>query len=466
MSGKMKLKRVPMRELEVSERIKSFDEVSLGYDEASAIAEAERCLQCKNPQCVKGCPVGVNIPKFIKHIREREYEEAIKTIKLTNNLPAICGRVCPQENQCEGKCILGVKGDPINIGGLERFVADLELSRGVETPDKPVNTGYSVAVIGSGPAGLTAAGDLARMGHNVVVFEALHKPGGVLMYGIPEFRLPKRIVNAEVEYIRKLGVKIETDIVIGKALTIDDLFDEGFDSIFIGTGAGLPAFLNVPGENLCGIYSANEFLIRVNMMEAYKFPYESDTPIKIKNNNVVVGGGNVAMDSARCALRLSQGNVTVLYRRTEKEMPARREEIRRAREEGVNFRFLTQPIGFRGDDKGWIKQIECIQMQLGPPDESGRRRPIPVENSNFLVDAETVIVAIGQRPNPMIPKTTPKLKIDGRRGTIIVDPETLETSLERVFAGGDIVTGAATVISAMGAGKKAAKSIDNLLSRK
>lgn len=454
-----------MRELEVSKRIKSFDEVALGYDEESALAEAERCLQCKKPKCVEGCPVGINIPEFIKHIRDRNYEESIRTIKLANNLPAICGRVCPQENQCEGKCVLGVKGDPINIGGLERFVADLELSRGFEIPEKAPDTGCSVAVIGSGPAGLTAAGDLAKMGHNVVVFEALHEPGGVLTYGIPEFRLPKRIVKSEVRYIEKLGVKIETDIVVGKTLTIEELFQEGFDAIFVGTGAGLPAFLNVPGENLCGIYSANEFLIRVNMMKAYKFPYESDTPIKVGSENVVIGGGNVAMDSARCALRLSQANVTVLYRRTEREMPARRDEVRRASEEGVNFHFLTQPVGFLGDDRGWVKKVECVKMRLGELDASGRPRPISIEGSNFYVDAETVIVAIGQRPNPLIPKTTPKIKVDERRGTIIVDPETLETSFKGVFAGGDIVTGAATVISAMGAGKKAAKSIHKSLIR-
>ena len=463
MSGKPKLKRVPMRELEVSKRIRSFDEVALGYNEEEAIAEAERCLQCKNPKCVEGCPVGINIPKFIRHIRNREYEEAIKTIKLANNLPAICGRVCPQENQCEGRCVLGIKGDPINIGGLERFVADLELSRGFEVPEKAPDTGRSVAVIGSGPAGLTAAGDLAKMGHNVVVFEALHEPGGVLTYGIPEFRLPKRIVKAEVGYIEKLGVKIKTDVVVGKTLTIEDLFQEGFDSVFIGTGAGLPAFLNVPGENLCGIYSANEFLIRVNLMKAYKFPYESDTPIKVGSENVVIGGGNVAMDSARCALRLSQKNVTVLYRRTEKEMPARRDEVRRAREEGVNFRFLTQPVGFLGDDRGRVRKVECIRMRLGEPDRSGRPRPIPIEGSNFYVDADAVVVAIGQRANAMIPKTTPKIKVDERRGTIIVNPETLETSFKGVFAGGDIVTGAATVISAMGAGKKAARSIHKSL---
>ncbi|MEM2876077.1 MAG: NADPH-dependent glutamate synthase [Candidatus Bathyarchaeia archaeon] len=455
-----------MRELEVSKRIKSFDEVALGYDEESAVAEAERCIQCKNPKCVEGCPVGINIPTFIKCIKDGGYEKAIRTIKLANNLPAVCGRVCPQEDQCEGKCVLGIKGDPINIGGLERFAADFELSKGVEIPEKAADTGRSVAVVGSGPAGLTAAGELARMGHEVVVFEALHKPGGVLSYGIPEFRLPKRIVSAEIECIEKLGVRIETNVVIGKTLTIEDLFEDGFDSIFIGTGAGLPAFLNVPGENLCGIYSANEYLIRINLMESYKFPHESDTPVKVNSGNVVVGGGNVAIDSARCALRLSQGDVTVLYRRTETEMPARRDEIRRAKEEGVKFRFLTQPVGFIGDGEGRVKGVECVQMCLGSPDESGRRRPIAVENSNFLVDADVVVVAIGQNPNPLIPKTSKRIKVDDKHGTIIVDPYTLETSMERVFAGGDIVTGAATVISAMEAGKKAANSINKLLSKK
>ncbi len=461
---KVNYKRVPMRELPVEERIHSFKEVALGYTEEEAQAEAGRCLQCKKPRCVQGCPVGIDICKFISLFREGDYEGAIRVIKSANNLPAICGRVCPQENQCEGQCVLGVKGDPINIGGLERFLADWERKKGVTIPELPEKRKGAVAVVGSGPAGLTAAGDLAKMGYKVVVFEALHEPGGVLTYGIPEFRLPKDIVKAEVSYIKKLGVKVETDIVVGKTLTVDDLFEDGFDSIFIGTGAGLPSFLRVPGENLCGIYSANEFLIRVNLMRAYKFPYESDTPIRIGDRTSVIGGGNVAMDSARSALRLGCKEVSVLYRRTEREMPARLEEVRRAKEEGIKFKFLVQPIGFRGDDKGWIKRIECLKMRLGPPDDSGRRRPIPIKGSEFLLDRDTVIVAIGQRPNPLIPKATPGIKTSPY-GTILVNPETMETSKPRVFAGGDIVSGAATVITAMEAGKKAAKSIDALLSR-
>lgn len=459
----VKLKQIPMPEMPVEERIKSFDEVALGYSEEQALAEAARCLQCEIPKCIAGCPVGVDIPGFIQLIKNGDYQGAIMKIKEKNSLPAICGRVCPQEDQCVGICRDTI-GDLINIGGLERFVADWELRRGVTVPEVPGSTGKSVAVIGSGPAGLTAAADLAKMGHRVVIFEALHEPSGVLIYGIPEFRLPKDIVMAEVDYIKKLGVEIETNVVIGRSKTIDDLFDEGFESVFIGTGAGLPIFLGLPGENLCGIYSANEFLIRVNLMKAYKFPRGSDTPIKVRGRVSVIGGGNVAMDAARCALRLGAEEVHVLYRRTEKEMPARIDEIRRAEEEGIKFRFLTQPLRFIGDEKGWIKQIECIKMELGPLDESGRRRPLPVKGSEFLHDTEIAIVAIGQTPNPIIPRTTRDIETSKRK-TIIVDQASLQTTRRGVFAGGDVVSGAATVILAMEAGKKAAQSIHRYLSK-
>jgi len=464
MAGWNRFKAVPMPKRPIEERIRSFDEVALGYSEEQAMMEAERCLQCKNPQCVLGCPVGIDIPAFIALIREGKFREAIRKIKEKNNLPAICGRVCPQENQCQMKCVLGRRGDPVSIGRLERFVADWELEHGVEIPERAPPTGKRVAVIGSGPAGLTAAADLARLGHEVVVFEALHEPGGVLMYGIPEFRLPKRIVRAEVDYVKKLGVKIETNTVIGKAYTIPELLrDEGFDAVFIGTGAGLPNFLGIPGENLCGIYSANEFLIRVNLMKAYMFP-KYDTPIKVGDRVAVIGAGNVAMDAARCAIRLGAGEVHIVYRRSRREMPARREEIENAEEEGVIFDLLRTPVAFHGDEHGWVKKMECIQMRLGPPDESGRRRPIPIEGSNFLMDVDSVVIAIGRRTNPLIQQTTPGLKT-GRGGVIIVD-ENMRTSLEGVYAGGDIVTGEATVISAMGAGKKAARAIHEYLMKK
>lgn len=446
-----------MRKQPPEVRIRNFNEVALGYTEEQAIAEAKRCMRCPEPQCVKGCPVSVDIPAFIRLIQERKFDEAIRKVKEANNLPAICGRVCPQENQCQKLCVLGKKGDPVCVGRLERFVADYELERGVEIPTKSAPTGKRIAVIGSGPAGLTAAADLAKLGHDVTIFEALHAPGGVLMYGIPEFRLPKRIVEAEVGYVKKLGVTIKTDVIIGRLYTIEELLREhGFDAVFIGTGAGLPRFMQIPGENLCGIYSANEFLIRVNLMKAYMFP-EYDTPVKVGEKVAVIGGGNVAMDASRCVLRLGAREVHIVYRRSRSEMPARLEEIENAEEEGIKFDFLTNPVRFLGDEYGWIKQMECIRMRLGEPDSSGRRRPIPIKGSEFLMDVDTVVVAIGQTPNPLIQKTTPKLQVT-KHGTIIVD-ERMRTSIEGVYAGGDIVSGAATVISAMGAGKMAAQSI-------
>jgi glutamate synthase (NADPH/NADH) small chain len=448
-----------MREQKPEERIHNFDEVALGYTKEQAIEEAKRCIQCKNPQCVKGCPVEINIPLFIKHIAEGDFREAIRVLKQTNSLPAICGRVCPQETQCEIECVLGKKSEPIAIGRLERFAADYELSHGVEIPQIPPPTGFKVAVVGSGPAGLTVASDLARMGHSVTIFEALHEAGGVLTYGIPEFRLPKKIVEAEVEFIKKLGVEIRLDSVIGKILTIDELLEE-YDAVFLGSGAGLPSFLGIDGENLNGVYSANEFLTRVNLMKAYEFP-EYDTPIKKGQNVIVIGGGNVAMDAARCARRLGAENVTIVYRRGEDEMPARIEEIQRAKEEGIHFKLLTNPIRINGDENNWVKSVECIGMRLCEPDESGRCRPEPVAGTEHEIPAEIVIVAIGTTPNPLIPATTENLKT-GKKGTIPTDSEG-RTSREGVFAGGDVVTGSATVISAMGAGKTAARAIDRYL---
>jgi len=435
----LRLKQVPMPKLSVEERIKSFKEVALGYSEEQAIAEAERCLQCKNPRCVEGCPVGIDIPRFIRCIRERNYEEAIRVIREKNSLPAICGRVCPQENQCMGKCILGLRGDPVNIGGLERFVADEERRRGLRfIPERAPSSGKKVAVIGSGPAGLTAAAELAKLGHEVTIFEALHEPGGVLMYGIPEFRLPKEIVRDEIEYVKRLGVKFEMNVIVGRVIRLSELFEMGFDSIFIGSGAGLPRFLGLPGENLVGIYSANEFLIRVNLMKAYRFP-EYDTPIKVGSKVAVIGGGNVAMDSARSALRLG-GNVTVIYRRTEEFMPARREEVINAKEEGIKFEFLATPARFIGDEKDFVRRIECVRMKLTEPDETGRRKPVPIEGSEFTVDADTVIVAIGQKANPLAVRGEEQIKVTSH-GTIVVNPETYETTMRGVFAAGDIVTG-------------------------
>jgi glutamate synthase (NADPH/NADH) small chain len=452
-------------------RIKNFFEVALGFSKEQAEEEAKRCLQCKDPVCIKGCPVGIDIPAFIKLIKEGKQKEALEKLKEKNNLPGICGRVCPQEDQCEAVCVLNKKKVPINIGALERYAADYELTRDsvfgarcsvfAKTDNrKPITENRTkVAIVGSGPAGLTCAADLAKMGYEVTLFESLHLPGGVLMYGIPEFRLPKKIVQNEVEYIKSLGVDIKADTLIGNTYSLEDLFKEGFKAIFIGTGAGLPQFLGIPGENLDRVYSANEFLTRVNLMKAYKFP-EYATPINIGKKIVVIGGGNVAFDCARVALRLDR-QVVLVYRRTENEMPARREEIQNAKDEGIPFRILTQPIRIIDDGKGFVGGLECMAMQLGEPDASGRRRPVPVKDSNFVLDADTAIVAIGQNPNPLLPKVTPGLKTK-EDGTIWVD-ENFMTSLRGVFAGGDIISGADTVISAMGAGKKAALSIDKYI---
>jgi len=444
-------------------RVHNFQEVALGFTKEQAVAEAKRCLDCPKKPCAEGCPVEVEIPEFIKLVANKDFEGAIEKIKEKNSLPAICGRVCPQEDQCEGECLWAKKGQSLAIGALERFVADYEREKGVEPPPKPKPTGRKVAVVGSGPAGLTAAAELARKGYTVVIFEALHGSGGVLAYGIPEFRLPKDILQAEVYYIKSLGVEIQTDKVVGKLYSVKELLEKGFDAAFISTGAGLPHFMNIPGENLNGIYSANEFLIRVNLMRAYKFP-EYDTPINVGSRVVVVGGGNSAMDSARCALRLGAREVAIMYRRSREEMPARLEEVLNADEEGVRFEMLSQPIRFVGDDRGWVKAIECLRMRLGEPDSSRRRRPIPIEGSEFTFPVDTVVVAIGQGPNPMIPTSTDGLKVDGR-GAIVVNQETGLTSMERVYAGGDIVRGGATVIEAMGDGKRAAKAIHEQLSR-
>jgi len=441
----------------------NFNEVALGYTEEQALAEANRCLQCPKPQCVQGCPVEIDIPAFIKLMKEKKFEDAIKKIKEKNCLPAICGRVCPQEEQCQKLCLMGKVGDPVSVGRLERFLADWERQTGVSCTEQAASTGKKVAIIGAGPAGLTAAADLVKLGHEVVIFEALHSPGGVLMYGIPEFRLPKNIVETEAEYVSKLGVEIRTSCLVGRTFTIPELMKMGFDAVFIGTGAGLPQFLGIPGENLGGIYSANEFLIRVNLMKAYTFP-ECDTPIRIGEQVTVIGGGNVAMDSARSALRLGAKQVCIVYRRSREEMPARHEEIENAEEEGIQCKFLANPLRFIGDEKGWVKAMECVCMELGPADESGRRRPVPVKDSEFTLETDTVIVAIGRTPNPIIQRTTGGLEVT-KWGTLVAD-ENGKTSLEGVYAGGDIVTGEATVISAMGAGKKAAKAIHEYLMKK
>lgn len=454
-----------MPEQEPQERRKNFSEVSLGYASETAQNEAKRCLQCKTAPCRQGCPVGINIPEFIKHIKDGNFDSAITEIKTKNNLPAVCGRVCPQEDQCEKYCIVGKRGEPVAIGRLERFAADhSRTAENKQAAQALEGILGKVAIIGAGPAGLAAAGDLARLGYKVTVLEALHAPGGVLMYGIPEFRLPKDIVAGEINELKELGVEIMVNAIVGKTFTIDELLnDEGFDSVFISTGAGLPHFLEIPGENLNGVYSANEFLTRVNLMKAYKYP-ASGTPVHAGRNVAVVGAGNVAMDAARTALRLGAENVYIVYRRSEDEMPARAEEKEHAKEEGVQFRLLTNPQAILGDEKGWVKGLECIRMELGEPDASGRRKPIAVPSSNFILEVDTVIMAIGQGPNPLVQQTTPGLEVD-RRGNIMAD-ENGQTSKEGVFAGGDIVTGAATVILAMGAGKKAAVAIHEYIQKK
>ena len=456
------LTKLPAREQAPEVRRRNFEEVSQGYDEAMAREEATRCIDCKNPACMTGCPVGVHIPDFIRHVKEGEFEKAYETIRLTNNLPAICGRVCPQETQCESKCVRGVKGDPVGIGRLERFCADYAMQHASTKTERPAPNGHRVAVVGSGPSGLTCAGDLAKLGYDVTIFEALHTPGGVLVYGIPEFRLPKRLVREEIATVEALGVKIETDVVVGRSVSLEELFDEGYEAVFVGSGAGLPRFQGIPGENLNGVYSANEFLTRINLMKAYAFP-ETDTPVRVGKKVAVVGGGNVAMDAARSALRLGADEVSIVYRRSEKEMPARLEEVHHAKEEGVNFRMLTNPTAIHGDESGNVRAMTCVEMELGEPDASGRRRPVVKQGSEFDLDVDTVVIAIGNSPNPLIRNTTPGLETQ-KWGGIIVD-ENGATSLENVYAGGDAVTGAATVILAMGAGKTAAKAIHEKLSK-
>ncbi len=460
----MSLKKVKMPEQEPEIRSGNFKEVALGYNEEMAIAESKRCLTCKTRPCVAGCPVNVQIPEFIKLVSEGDFDGAYAKIKETNSLPAICGRVCPQESQCEELCVRGKKGEPVGIGRLERFVADWYMANRDNAVNPVERNGKKVAVIGSGPSGLTCAGDLAKKGYEVTIFEAFHVPGGVLMYGIPEFRLPKALVQKEIESVKSLGVQIMTNMVIGKVLSLAELEEEGYQAVFIGSGAGLPSFMGIPGENLNGVYSANEFLTRINLMKAYQFP-AYDTPVRVTENVAVVGGGNVAMDAARCAKRLGAKNVYIVYRRSETEMPARLEEVHHAREEGIIFKLLTNPTKIIGTDDGWVKGMECVEMELGEPDASGRRRPVAKKGSEHILDVQTVIVAIGQSPNPLIKATTPGLETQ-KWGGIIVEEETGSTSLEGVYAGGDAVTGAATVILAMGAGKKAAKAIDEYLSNK
>ncbi len=458
-----KMKRVPISEQDPKVRATNFDEVCLGYTEEEAMAEASRCLQCKNHPCVGNCPVGIDIPGFIKHIAEGNFEEAAHVLAEYTALPAVCGRVCPQELQCEQKCVRGIKGEAVAIGKLERFAADWAREHNVQVGKTKEKNGFKVAVIGSGPAGITCAGDLAKEGYDVTIFEALHEPGGVLVYGIPEFRLPKdKVVKPEIENLKRLGVKIETDVIIGKTVTIDSLLnEEGFHAVFIGSGAGLPKFMGIPGENLNGVFSANEFLTRNNLMKAYREDY--DTPIKAGKKVAVVGGGNVAMDAARTALRLG-AEVTIVYRRTEKELPARVEEVHHAKEEGVKFELLTNPVEILGNEDGWVRGIKCIRMELGEPDASGRRRPVPIEGSEFEIEVDTVIMALGTSPNPLIASTTKGLEVN-KKGCLVVD-ENGQTTREGVFAGGDAVTGAATVILAMGAGKVAAQGIDKYIKEK
>jgi glutamate synthase (NADPH/NADH) small chain len=459
---KEKVPRQKMPEQPAQVRRRNFDEVPLGLDEEVAVKEADRCLQCKNPSCVQGCPVGIDIPGFISYIKQREFTKSIRHIWKSNSLPAVCGRVCPQESQCEGVCILAKKGDAVAIGNLERYVADRERMTGKgDLPPKAAPTGKRVAVVGSGPSGLTVAGDLIQKGHDVTIFEAFHKPGGVLVYGIPEFRLPKEIVFSEVNFLERLGAKLECNAVIGKSVTLDELFAEGYDAIYVGVGAGLPRFMNIPGENLIGIYSANEYLTRSNLMRAYRFP-EYDTPIVIGKDVVVFGAGNVAMDSARTAMRLGADRVRIVYRRSRDEMPARSAEIHHAEEEGIELHLLTAPTRFLGDGRGRVIGVECIQMKLGDPDASGRRSPVPIEDSKFRLECDLAVIAVGAWANPLLTTVTPGLKLN-KWGYIIADPETGKTSKKGVWAGGDIVTGSATVILAMGAGRKASDSIHQYL---
>ncbi len=458
------LKKTPVREQDPKVRATNFEEVCLGYNREEAMEEASRCINCKNAQCIKGCPVSINIPGFIEKVKNGDVEGAYQVISESSALPAVCGRVCPQESQCEGKCIRGIKGEPISIGKLERFVADSAREAGIKPQGAEKKNGKKVAVIGSGPAGLTCAGDLAKMGYEVTIFEALHEPGGVLVYGIPEFRLPKtKVVAKEIENVKSLGVKIETNVVVGKSVTIDELLEEeGFDAVFIGSGAGLPKFMGIPGEQANGVFSANEYLTRSNLMKAFR--EDSNTPIMHGKKVAVVGGGNVAMDAARTALRLG-AEVHIVYRRSEEELPARVEEVHHAKEEGIIFDLLTNPVEILEDEKGWVNGIKCIKMELGEPDESGRRRPVEVPGSEFVIDVDTVIMSLGTSPNPLISSTTKGLEINKRK-CIIAEEDCGKTTKEGVYAGGDAVTGAATVILAMGAGKTAAKGIDEYLSNK
>ena len=457
-------KKVPVREQAPDVRNKNFDEVCLGYNEEEAVLEASRCINCKNAQCIKGCPVSINIPAFVHEVKEKNFEAAYKIIGQSSALPAVCGRVCPQESQCEGKCIRGIKGEAVSIGKLERFVADWAKENGIKPVPAAEKNGHKIAVIGSGPAGLTCAGDLAKLGYDVTIFEALHKAGGVLSYGIPEFRLPKdKVVAAEIENVKSLGVKIETNVIIGKSVTIDELLkDEGFEAVFIGSGAGLPMFMGIPGENANGVFSANEFLTRNNLMKAFRDDY--DTPIAHGKKVAVVGGGNVAMDAARTALRLG-AEVHVIYRRSEAELPARAEEVHHAKEEGIIFDLLTNPVEILTDDKDWVTGIRCIRMELGEPDASGRRRPVEIPGSEFEIEVDEVIMSLGTSPNPLISSTTKGLEVNKRR-CIIAEEETGKTSKDGVYAGGDAVTGAATVILAMGAGKAGARGIDEYIKSK
>ncbi len=459
---KEKIPRQPMPEQEPDVRRRNFNEVPLGYSKELAMKEAERCIQCKKPTCISGCPVSIDIPAFIKLIKEGEFTKSIRKLWEKNGLPAVCGRVCPQEDQCEGVCVLAKKGEPVAIGNLERFVADLEREHGTgELPPKAKPTGKRVAVVGSGPSGLTVAGDLTLKGHDVTIFEAFHKPGGVLVYGIPEFRLPKEIVFSEVNFLERLGAKLECNAVVGRIVSIDELFEQGYDAVYVGVGAGLPRFMNIPGENLIGIYSANEYLTRSNLMKAYLFP-EYDTPIAKGKNVAVFGAGNVAMDSARTAMRLGADVVRIVYRRSREEMPARAAEIHHAEEEGIEFYLLTAPTKFIGDENGRVTGMECLKMELGEPDESGRRRPVPIKGSEFQLECDLAVIAVGAGANPLLTQSTEGLELN-RWGYVIADPETGKTTKKGVWAGGDIVTGSATVILAMGAGRAASDSIHQYL---